>query len=372
MKMLLKNGHLIDRLSPLNNQIVDILIHDDYIEKIAPSIVEIVDKEIDLKNQFISAGWVDMHVHCFNEKTDISVDADIVGVEQGVVCVVDAGSSGEANINEFYDQVKGHKTIVKALINIASSGLINRHELKDKNNVNIEKTLTRINEYNDFIVGVKLRASASVMGEDTKTPFEWANEVSIRSGLPMVVHFGNYPPSIDEILHQLKKGDVLTHSFHGKPNGVLENGKIRQLVRDKREQGVIFDVGHGESSFSYNVCKLAKDDGFDADCISTDLHKYSIDTPVVSLANVATKFLELGYSLDQVIEWITYAPSKIMHIDNEFGTISENRKAHLTIFKTLDKNETLVDSQGEKIEVSKVIQPTMCFINGKMELVDYE
>lgn len=369
MKLLLKHGHLIDRLSPFHKRIVDILIEDDRIEKIAPEIKSDADQVIELGYKYVSAGWIDMHVHCFEGTTDLGVEADRIGVETGVVCIADAGSCGEANIDEFYQQVKDKKTIVKSWINIASSGLINRHELKDKNNVNIEKTLKKIEEYPDFVVGIKLRASASVMGEDTVTPFEWAQEASKRSEKPIMVHFGNYPPAIDDILKQLKPGDVLTHCFHGKPNGIMEGDLVRPLVLQKRQEGVQYDVGHGEASFSYNVAYRAMKAGFYPDSITTDLHRHNIDAPVVNLANVITKFYHLGYELEDLIHYITMAPATIMNSKDEFGKVEEGMKAHLTVFEILDEEKELVDSQEEKIPVKKVIQTTACFVNGKMEVV---
>jgi predicted amidohydrolase len=118
---LLKNLVLVDDSHPLNLHKVDILIEKD-------TIIDIKE-EIDLKNieiikynhEYVSPGWIDIHTHIYEGVTDISVDADRIGVNSGVVLLCDAGSSGEATIDDFYNLVKNKKTIVKSWINIAST-----------------------------------------------------------------------------------------------------------------------------------------------------------------------------------------------------------------------------------------------------------
>ena len=364
--MLLKNVILIDDTNEYNLQEVDIRIKEGIIEEIGIHLDEKNEKDsVNLSGNYVSPGWIDLHVHCFQNTTDISVDADKVGVDQGVVMVCDAGSSGESNLEEFYHQNKDKETIVKAWINIASTGLKDRHELKDPDNVNVEKTIQRIKEYQDLIVGIKVRASASVMGEDTQTPFDKAKEVKHKTDLPIMVHIGNFPPTIEEVLANLDEDDVITHCFHGKPNGIISDNKIKPIVLDKRKKGVKYDVGHGQESFSYSVAKAAKGLGFDPDSISSDLHKYNIDGPVYSLANVVTKFLNLGYSLNQVIHYVTLGPAQLIKESN-MGQIKVGQNATLTLFTINHQQEKLVDSMGEEINVEKIISPTYTLINGRL------
>lgn len=62
MKILLKNGRLIDYKTK-NDEVTDILINDNIIEKIAKSIDEKVDETIDCTNLNIIPGMIDMHCH---------------------------------------------------------------------------------------------------------------------------------------------------------------------------------------------------------------------------------------------------------------------------------------------------------------------
>ncbi|MFL8888772.1 amidohydrolase/deacetylase family metallohydrolase [Helcococcus kunzii] len=369
---ILKNLVLVDETHELNLKKVDILIDDgkivDIVEEYNGSSGEITN----YNGEFVSPGWIDLHVHVFENETDISIDADRIGVDSGVAVVCDAGSSGEANIEDFYELAKTKKTIIKSWINIASTGLRNRHELKDPTNVNVEKTLEKMKKFNDFIIGIKVRASSSVMGEDTLTPFEKAKEIREKSDKPIMVHIGNFPPTFEEVLSHLKKDDVITHCFHGKPGNILnEENKIKPYMLSKRKEGIKYDVGHGQDSFSYSVANFAKKDYFYPDSLSSDLHKYNLNGPVYSLANVVNKFLELGFELNEVINWVTINPAKMIKLDG-FESLKNGNEANLTIFKIDKEKKELVDSQNEKINVNSVVKMVGVYLKGESHKVKYE
>lgn len=371
--LLLKNLKLVDSKHPLNLKKIDILIDNKKIKIIDLEIVNTFNcQEIDFKGAYVSSGWVDLHVHCFKDETDLGVDIDRIGVDSGVVCIVDAGSSGEKNIDSFYKQTLDKKTIVKAFINIGSTGLINRYELKDPSNINVEKTIAKIKQYKDFVVGIKLRASASVMGQDIKTPFKKAKEIKRKISLPMMVHFGNFPPKLEDIMSYMEKEDILTHCFNGKPNGIInEHISIKEIILSKRKEGIRYDVGHGQDSFSIKVASISKNNKFNPDSLSTDLHKYNIDGPVYSLANVVNKFIHLGYGLNEIIDMVTINPAKMIGL-KEIDNLKNDSLANLTFFKICDEEKTLVDSNGNKIKVNKVVKMVGTLIEGEYSDVKYE
>ncbi|MGB7784877.1 MAG: dihydroorotase [Salinimicrobium sp.] len=64
MKLLIKSAKIIDNESPYDNKVMDILVENDVIKEIAPSISsENVDKEISFDNLHISQGWFDSSVN---------------------------------------------------------------------------------------------------------------------------------------------------------------------------------------------------------------------------------------------------------------------------------------------------------------------
>ena len=114
------------------------------------------------------------------------------------------------------------------------------------------------------------------------------------------------------VLDHLRPGDIVTHCFHGRRNGMIADtaeGFIPQL-RLARERGVIFDIGHGCGSFSWETARRAFEHHFWPDTISTDLHRYSVDAPwSLTLPQVMSKFMCLGMSLAEVIAKTTSAPA---------------------------------------------------------------
>ena len=62
MKLLIKNGHIVDPASNID-KVCDILVKDSKIIKVAKNISERADKTIDAKGKIVMPGIVDMHVH---------------------------------------------------------------------------------------------------------------------------------------------------------------------------------------------------------------------------------------------------------------------------------------------------------------------
>ncbi len=74
----------------------------------------------------------------------------------------------------------------------------------------------------------------------------------------------------------------------------------------------MFDVGHGCSSFAWDIYRPAIEQGFDIDTISTDLHRLSVDGPVFDLPTTMSKFLHAGHSLSAVVAAVTSRPAEVL------------------------------------------------------------
>ena len=62
MKILIKNGHVVDPKNSLD-AVMDVLIENDRIKKVAKSITDKADKEINAKGKIVCPGLIDAHVH---------------------------------------------------------------------------------------------------------------------------------------------------------------------------------------------------------------------------------------------------------------------------------------------------------------------
>lgn len=156
------------------------------------------------------------------------------------------------------------KTNVYALVNISKWGIVEQDELADLSKVQATLVRDRLAELPKFIVGIKARMSKTVVGENGITPLELAKDIQRENqNLPLMIHIGSAPPELREVLELLDAGDVLTHCFNGKPNGILdkETDQIKDFAKAAYEKGIVFDIGHGTDSFNFHVAEIALKEG---------------------------------------------------------------------------------------------------------------
>lgn len=327
---------------------------------------------ISAKETIISAGWIDSHVHCY-EKMDLYYDfPDEIGIKKGVTTVIDAGTAGEKNIGDFYQLAQQAKTNVFALMNISEDGIVHQEELADLSKINQEKNLARLAQFPKFIVGIKARMSKTVVGDNGILPLKLAKELQKKAkGIPLMVHIGSAPPTLDEVLSLLESGDIVTHCYNGKPNGIMDkNEKVKPFVLDAYSRGILFDIGHGTDSFNFKVGKKSVQENFLCQTISTDIyHRNRENGPVFDLATTMEKALYLGISLENILKMVTENPAKNFHLTTK-GVLEVGKDADLTLFKIKNKEKYLIDSNGNEAIVSKEIQPTMTIVGGKVYPVE--
>ena len=180
-----------------------------------------------------------------------------------------------------------------------------------------------------------------------------------------MVHPGDTPIPLDDILIELRAGDVLTHCFHGRPQGVLdEHGRVRAEARRAADRGVTFDVGHGVGSFSFAVARAALAQDLKPTTISSDLHVYNIHGPVFDLATTMSKFLALGLSLDEVVRMTTEAPARALDALGELGTLAPGAAADLTLLRLEEGTYEFVDTRGETMKAAARLVPVRVVRNG--------
>ena len=362
---------IIRKVTPLKSpstgsQPIDLEIEDGKITRLGPQLNNPNGcKEYAFENALISKGWVDLHVHVYFGATDISIRPEQAGLETGVTTLVDCGSAGEANFVGFSEFIaKQAKERLFAFLNIGSIGLVACNRISELSlgfrSVNVERTLKTIENYPDLIRRIKCRASQVITGDLGAEAVRVARKVARVAGLPLIVHVGEPPPLLEDVLDLLEEGDVVTHAFQGKQGGnLMEDPRSLAAVHEARARGVLLDVGHGAASFSFKVMRFAREQGIETDLISTDLHRNSIKGPAYDLPTTLSKLLNLGMPLEQVIAAGSTRPSSFLDPTEGEDWLKVGQNADLTVFRVDEANISVEDSLGDHLTLTQLIHPLL-------------
>lgn len=165
----------------------------------------------------------------------------------------------------------------------------------------------------------------------------------------------------------MRPGDIYTHTYHAFPSSIIDPSSraVWPDVREARRRGVLFDVGHGQGSFSWSVAELAAKEGFWPDIISTDLHTGNSKGPAYDLPTVMTKFLSIGMPLEHVVRATTSTPAKAIGRADDIGSLAVGHVADITVLKLEDCDVTLEDCHGQQRRIKRHLHPVSVWRAGK-------
>jgi len=219
--------------------------------------------------------------------------------------------------------------------------------------------------HRDTIIGIKVRVGRFASGDSGIAPLDIALQVADECGLPLMAHIDEPPPSYEDVIERLRPGDVLTHCFRPFPNSpVSVDGSPRPAVLAARERGVLFDIGHGMGSFSFDVARKMLAAGFAPDTISSDIHDLNMDGPVFDQATTLSKFLALGLPLSEVIRATTASPASAIRRP-ELGTLQPGTPGDATVFTVERGAHDLTDSTGTTVTAAERIAVSAVVLGGR-------
>ena len=359
--MLIRGGTVIDSAQGLH-AVRDVRIRGRSVAALGDGLAPVPGEEVvDARGLLVVPGLIDLHVHVFYGASHYGIEPDPHCLATGTTTVVDAGSAGALTFAAFRKYViEVSQTRILPFLNIGATGMLSAEvgELEEIRFIDMTKALQTIEAHRDLIRGVKVRLSRQQAGVNARLGLTIALETAAAARLPLMVHVGDTPNSLDEILRELRPGDVLTHCFHGRAEGVLdERGRVRAEARRAVGRGVGFDVGHGVGSFSFAVARKALAQDLRPATISSDLHVYNVHGPVFDLATTMSKFLALGLSLDEVVAMTTAAPARALGALGELGTLAPGAAGDATLLR-LDEGEFgLADAKGETLTAGARLVP---------------
>jgi len=333
---------------------------------------------IDASGKLVLPGLVDLHCHVYPYGSAIGIPADELVQFQGTTTVVSAGDAGVNNLAALRRYIVAQsRARIYAFVHIANNGLsaFPVAELYNIDNAQVDACAMALAENPDFLIGVKVRMSENIIFKHGVEPLKRGIQACEKCGWParMMVHIGGVATSelMTDILNLLRPGDVLTHCYTGAPNisgaftNIVQEGKLLPAALAAKQRGVVFDVAHGGGSFDFTVAEVAIPAGCTPDTISSDIHVVSGNSPGVPfLPNVMSKFLALGFSLEQVVSMATSAPAKIINRAPKIGTLQLGAPGDVAIMDLVEGPVTFVDTRNNKRDGKLLLKPVQTVING--------
>jgi dihydroorotase len=376
--LILKGGTVVDPSVGLHGA-HDIAVQNGAIARIAPTIPrEEAGRVLDVPGTIVTPGLIDLHAHVFEGFASNGVHPDLGGVYAGVTTIVDAGSAGCATFQGFPRHIMPHcHTEIIPFLHICQTGLATNPDIIAEGSIDFEGTLRVADQYKGLICGIKARMVSPALEIFGMEMPRLAKRAARESGIKLMVHIGDtekrYDPNvIRSLLPLLDAGDILTHLFTANPGGVLDaNGRLVPEAREAAARGVWLDTAHGRMNFSFDVGRRVIDQGLLPHCISTDLTVPGRLRTVHSMTEMMTRFLGLGFTLEQVVTMCTANPAKAIGAEHRLGSLAVGRQADISVLKINEGDWLVYDVLGASLRVRQAVVPVLTVKRGEVFMADW-
>ncbi|HTL25955.1 MAG TPA: amidohydrolase/deacetylase family metallohydrolase [Burkholderiales bacterium] len=376
--LLIKGGTVLDPSQKLNAK-RDIGMRFGVIEALEADIAPArANRVLDAAGRTVLPGLIDLHSHVYPYGSAIGIPADELIPYQGTTTAISAGDAGANNFAAFRRHIVAQtRTRLYAFVHIANMGLAGFPvpELFNVDFADPESAARAVADNADIVIGIKVRMSENVIARHGLEPLKRAIRACelAGTGAKVMCHIGGVETSelMSQILDLLRPGDVLTHCYSGAPNiagkftNIVQDGKLLPAALNAKKRGILFDVGHGGGSFDYTVAEAAIAQGAPPDTISSDIHVFSGNTPGMPyLTWVMSKFLNMGFTLDQVVTMATATPAKVINRNPKLGTLQVGAPADATVIDVVQGPVEFVDTRNNKRQGNVHLRPTNTVLAG--------
>jgi dihydroorotase len=376
--LVIKGGDVLDPSQSLRGS-RDIGIRFGVIEALETDIPAArAQRVLDATGKLVTSGLVDLHTHVYPYGSAIGIPADELVAYQCTTTCVSAGDAGANNFAAFRRYVAAQtRTRVYAFVHIANIGLAG-FPVAELYNIDFAQTdvaARAIAENTDMVLGAKVRMSENVIAKNGLEPLKRAISAceNAGTGAKVMCHIGGVetPALMSQILDLLRPGDILTHCYSGFPNlggeftNIVQDGRLLPAALSAKQRGVVFDIGHGGGSFDYTVAEAAIQQGCPPDTISSDIHVFSGNTPGMPyLTWVMSKFMGLGFSLEQVVAMATSKPATVTNRAPKLGTLQVGAPGDVAIMEVVEGPVSFVDTRNNKRDGKVYLKPVQTVAAG--------
>jgi dihydroorotase len=376
--LVIKGGDVLDPIQSLRGK-RDIGIRYGLIEAVDAEIPATrALRVLDAGGKLVTPGLIDLHCHVFPYGSGGGIPADELIPYACTTTCVSAGDAGANNFAAFRRYIVAQtRTRLCAFVHISSIGLapFPVTELPTIDYADVDAAAKAVAANADMVLGIKVRMSEAVISKLGIEPLRRAISAceSAGTGGKVMVHIGGVETRelMSVILDTMRPGDILTHCYTGAPNpsgaftNIVQDGRLIPAALAAKKRGVIFDLGHGGASFDYTVAEAAIAQGCPPDTLSSDIHVVSGNTPGMPyLPWVMSKFIGLGFPLDQVIAMATAGPAKIIGRIPKLGTLQIGAPGDVAIMELVEGPVSFVDTRNNMRNGHAYLKPVQTVTAG--------
>jgi dihydroorotase len=296
-------------------------------------------------------GLIDLHAHPANSDSVFGVPPDEHMLARGVTTVMSQGDAGAANINRYVEKTICRSRVrVVLAINLSRNGEASEGGcLENLDDANVGECVDAVARHQAHVRAIAVNTSHHACGEtDPREVLRRGILAAQETSLPIL--YGMRRPEdwpLDEQLALLRAGDIVTYCFRREPHCIVQNERVLDCVREARRRGILFDVGHGMGSFSFDVAEAAINDGSPPDTISTDLQSNHVGSiPQHDLPLTMSKLLAAGMAEADIFAAVSSTPAGLLGIDADTGAIMRGRPADLVVLQS-QADQVLCDVHGQ-------------------------
>lgn len=378
--LLIKNGQLFDPDSGLSRR-GDIALDGRRIAAVGDIAPCDAAAMINAEGCIVTPGLVDMHAHLY-PLLPSGIPAEAVCFSTGVTTAVDAGSSGCASYPYFRPLIHTSQLRIKAFLNVSTAGICAHpaHEDVDPAKFDEERIRDVFEACPGELLGLKLRTSRNIVEGYGLAPLERALEIADDIGVPLMLHPTDPPCTMARLLDMLRPGDIMSHAYHNTGDTIIDgSGHVCEAALRARERGVIFDVANDRWHFGFSTARAALADGFLPDVISSDLIGADVfrHPTVFSLPMLASKYLALGMSMEQILPRMTSVPARLMGLDGKIAALRPGYEADVAVFRMINRevefgDRAYGDPRLECIRGDRLLKPMMTVKAGRIVFRDID
>jgi dihydroorotase len=371
--LVIANGHVIDPAQGISATL-DVGVQDGRIAAIAPGLpAHAATQRIDATGKIVAPGLVDLHAHVYWPGRQADVDPHC-GVGAGVTSIVDAGSALASDLAELSDRVVATtKSSIYAFVSNHwwPDGYSPPREPGDLPPIDVDAIVAAARANPDLVKGVKVAVTPAIRREYGLRPIAEAREAARAAGLRLMLHIGDIgnpalpatPSDVTaEAIGLLQQGDILTHVYSPIAGGPLdEDERVLPALRAARDRGVVMDAARGDYGFGWDAADRVIADGIRAHTVSSDFEVHAVSTQgsglmvenrratgeriasEITLVEYMSYFLELGFSVEDIIRMTTVAPARAAGIADVAGDLATGKPADISVLELREGRFALAD-----------------------------